>query len=135
MADRIIYNVSAGKTPQTARRVKGPALRPKEARQKNPTDISKGSFTAPAQYARNSTERTEMTSNATYTKITEENVTDYPTGTRVLFNYGAMCGEEEGTVTGHRTTQFGTELIAETDDGETQMISGISTIGIGVYLI
>ena len=76
-----------------------------------------------------------MTSNATYTKITEENLADYPTGTRVRFNYGAMCGEEEGTITGHRTTQFGTDLIAETDDGETQMISGISTVGIGVYLI
>ena len=75
------------------------------------------------------------TENATYTKITEDNVTDYPTGTRVRFNYGAMCGEEEGTITGHRTTQFGTELIAETDVGETKRISGFSTIGIGVYLI
>ena len=73
--------------------------------------------------------------NATYTTITEENVANYPTGTRVRFNYGAMCGEEEGTITGHRTTQFGTDLIAETDDGETKHISGISTVGIGAYLL
>ena len=72
----------------------------------------------------------------TYTKITEENVTDYPTGTRIRFNYGAMCGEEEGTIKGYRThPQFGTDLIAVTDDGETKHISGISTVGIGVYIL
>ncbi len=76
-----------------------------------------------------------MTANTTYTKITEENVTDYQPGTRVLFNYGAMCGEDEGTITGHRTTQWGTELIAKTDDGETKHISGISTVGIGTYIL
>ncbi len=70
-----------------------------------------------------------------YTQITKENADDFRVGTSVRFDYGVMCGQEFGTITGQRTTQWGTELIAQTDDGEIKTISGITTIGIGVYVI
>jgi hypothetical protein len=71
----------------------------------------------------------------TYTAITIENATDFPAGSVVEFNYGAMYGSERGVVTGFETSRFGTQLTAVTDNGERKTISGFSNIGIGVYLI
>lgn len=69
-----------------------------------------------------------------YTPITAENVTNYPFGTRLRFNYGPMGGEDFGTVFEYRTSRWGTVLAAELDSGEIKTVSGISTVGIGVYL-
>lgn len=71
----------------------------------------------------------------TKTHITIENAANYPAGTVVEFNYGAMYGSERGVVTGFETNQFGTQLTAVTDEGERKTISGFTNIGIGVYLI
>lgn len=70
-----------------------------------------------------------------YIAINDQNVLDYPVGTVVDFNYGAMCGSERGVITGYRVTSFGCDLEAITEKGETKYISEFSDIGIGVYLI
>lgn len=70
-----------------------------------------------------------------YIRITPENVLDYPAGTRVLFNYGALYPTAEGTIIDWETTQWGTQLIARKDDGSIQTISGISKTGIGTYIL
>ena len=70
-----------------------------------------------------------------YVSITAENAANYPAGTKVRFNYGAMHGSEEGVVTGVYTTQFGTQLTAVTEEGNEKTISGFTDIGIGVYLL
>lgn len=69
-----------------------------------------------------------------YTRITEQNASNFPVGTKVRFFYGPLHGEENGVVTGIRTTKFGTELMARTETGDLKFISGISTVGVGVYL-
>ena len=71
----------------------------------------------------------------TYTAITIENAAEFPAGSIVEFNYGAMYGSERGSITGFETTRFGTHLTAVTEDGESKTISGFTTVGIGVYLI
>lgn len=71
----------------------------------------------------------------TTTHITAENVTDYPAGTEVEFNYGPLHGTERGIVTGFETNRFGTHLIARTDNGAIKSISNFTDIGIGCYLI
>lgn len=68
-------------------------------------------------------------------RITLDNVLDYPRGTRVLFDYGALCGEEEGTITGWEETCFGVQLLARTDDGSLKSISSFNDVGIGVYVL
>ena len=70
-----------------------------------------------------------------YRSITPENAHEIPAGARVRFFYGAGHGEDLGTVTGTKTTRWGTELTARTDDGDQKTVSGISSIGIGVYLV
>lgn len=69
-----------------------------------------------------------------YTMITEQNAPDFSIGARVRFNYGPMCGEEFGRVTGYQMDRWGARLTAETDAGEFRTIEGFSTIGVGVYL-
>ena len=70
-----------------------------------------------------------------YLRITAENAEAFRIGQRVRFYYGVMHGEDFGRITGHRTNQWGTELSAVTDTGEEKWISGITDIGIGVYLV
>ncbi len=70
-----------------------------------------------------------------YRSITPENAYEIPAGARVRFFYGAGHGEDLGTVTGMKTTRWGTELTAQTDGGDQKTVSGISSIGIGVYLV
>lgn len=72
---------------------------------------------------------------AAYTKINSENMFDYPFGTRIRFDYGAGCGEEFGVVTDYSVTRWGAALIVETEAGERKQVSGISTVGIGAYVV
>jgi len=72
---------------------------------------------------------------STYTQITEENLYSFPIGSRVEFNYGAMYGSEFGLVVDYRVTEFGADLIAETESGEIKYINGFSTVGVGVRLV
>lgn len=69
-----------------------------------------------------------------YQTITPENASLF-VGRKVRFNYGAMCGSDDGVVTGFETTQWGTHLTAKTDDGQSKTINGFTDIGIGVYLL
>lgn len=71
----------------------------------------------------------------TYTAITAKNAADYPAGTRVRFDYGPMHGSEEGTITGFFTNEWGTYLSAVTDNGTEKTVAGLTTVGIGCYLI
>lgn len=57
-------------------------------------------------------------------------------GTKVEFNYGAMCGTEDGLIVdfgGDRWHDF--YLIAETADGEEKKVHGQTHIGIGTYFM
>jgi hypothetical protein len=79
-------------------------------------------------------------------RITPENVTDYPKGTKVEFFHGAYYPRVEGTVVGFKIVPESkwfeeyAELIAEYTDVETNEVvsTGVRMfmdVGIGVYLL
>jgi hypothetical protein len=85
-----------------------------------------------------------------YTRITKQNVTNYPIGTKVRFNYGCpdstggwddwdwedeAVQEETGWVCGYEVDKWGARLHAYTDGGRKTTISGFTTNGIGTYLV
>jgi len=82
-----------------------------------------------------------------HTKITPENVTDYPVDSELEFRFGAYYPSAYGRVTGHRIyspTKWNpspsAELLAEyinpeDDEVVETTVSMFSTVGIGVYLI
>ena len=76
-----------------------------------------------------------MNSTQRYTPITSDNLTTFPAGTKVRFEYGAMCGNEDGVIVDHVTDRWGSHLIAVKSDGSRTSINGFSTVGIGVYLV
>lgn len=69
------------------------------------------------------------------TKITKENMFDFPVGTKLVFNYGPMNGQEEGMVVDYGSNEWYDFLIAETENGEEKRVHNISRRGIGVYLL
>ena len=82
----------------------------------------------------------------TLTKITPENMNDFPVGTVVLLRYGAYYPEVEGVVVGYDlkpATKFfpaSASLVVEQNDGETQYVSQMfpaeTKVGpVGTYLV
>ena len=69
------------------------------------------------------------------TQITRENAHTFKIGSRVEFNYGPMHGSEQGEIVGWETTQWGTQLLARTDDGRDKTISNFTNMGVGAYLL
>jgi hypothetical protein len=80
------------------------------------------------------------------TKITPENVTDYPVGTTVEFHVGAYYPTYEGTVIGSEVLEAtkwmdrSARLIVEyqdleTDEITTTVVCEFTNLGIGVYLL
>lgn len=83
----------------------------------------------------------------THTRITPENVTDYPVDSELEFRFGAYYPSAYGRVTGYEilpATKWNPEptahLLAEYIDPEDEevveaTVSMISTVGIGVYVL
>lgn len=63
-----------------------------------------------------------------YHKITRENVSLFPVGTKLTLHYGVMHGSEEATVTGVKQDMWGTSLITEKASGELHYVNGVHVI-------
>lgn len=74
-----------------------------------------------------------------YTAFTKANAADImrlaPIGTRVRFEYGAMCGSSRGIVVDYGSDRWHDFfLVCAKEDGSEQAVHGFSDVGIGVYL-
>jgi hypothetical protein len=60
-------------------------------------------------------------------RIDSENVLNYPAGTVVVFNYGAMHGTEEGVIVDFGSDKWGVHLIAKMPNGSIKTVTSLNT--------
>jgi hypothetical protein len=74
-------------------------------------------------------------------RINRETISEYPIGTKMMMNFGAMYPTMEGMVVDYRLTPASkhfpenVELVIDTEDGKTHYSNTIVLKGIGTYLL